>query len=267
MDARARTHVRTRRALAGIGGIGLLLAAFVVGAIPAAAHTDSDVVAVPAATQATVTLEPTHGCGGSPTVEVMIRAPMTGATAGPVPGWTATATPNGSATTLAWTGGSLPADEEGAFPVTFTGPDTPGELLVFPSVQRCADGQFLRWISGDPASEFPAPRVLVLARGSEPAATIDDVPAGTPGRELLAQIIDVDDPEATTTTLPPATTTTATPATTTTRDDEAAAESKAKSEEDDDAVASAIPWVVLAGLVVFGAGRGLISLQKKRDRS
>ena len=33
---------------------------------------------------------------------------------------------------------------------------------------------------------------------------------------------------------------------------------------DDDAVASAVPWVALAGLVVVGAGSGLISLQRRR---
>src|SRR5829696_3043611 len=91
MDDLPRTPRRTRPAVATAVSAASLLAVVIAGAGPAAAHTDSDVVAVPAAASATVTLEPTHGCGESPTVEVSIRAPMTGATPGEVAGWTATA--------------------------------------------------------------------------------------------------------------------------------------------------------------------------------
>ena len=167
----------------------------------ASAHTEPDHVAVPAGAEATVSLKPAHGCGESPTVAVSIRAPVAGAEAGVVDGWTATATPDDEGrTVLEWTGGTLPADEEGAFPVTFTAPETVGELLTFPSIQRCENGEELAWISGDPADEFPAPRVLVLPPGSAPAATIDDVPADAPGREQLTAVVDIDNPDATTTT-------------------------------------------------------------------
>ena len=98
-----------------------------------------------------------------------------------VEGWTATATPDGAGNSvLEWTGGVLPADEEGAFPVEFTAPDTPGVLLTFPAIQVCENGEELAWISGDPADEYPAPRVLVLPPGSQPAATIDDVALDAP---------------------------------------------------------------------------------------
>ena len=39
--------------------------------------------------------------------------------------------------------------------VTSQVPDTPGELLTFPSVRVCENGEELSWISGDPESEFP----------------------------------------------------------------------------------------------------------------
>ncbi len=81
-------------------------------------------------------------------------------------------------------------------------PDAVGELLTFPAVQTCANGEELPWISGDPADEFPAPRLLILPPGSQPAATIDDVPLDAPGREQLTAVIDVDNPAATT--VPPA---------------------------------------------------------------
>lgn len=177
------------------------------------AHTGTDVVAVPAGSTATVTLRPQHGCAGSPTITVAVRAPIEGAVAEDVEGWDASSTPDGDGfTVLEWVGGVLPADEPGAFPVEFTVPDAVGELLVFPAVQGCEDGGELAWISGDPGAEFPAPRVLILAAGSEPAATIDDVPIDAPGRDQLTSIIDVDNPAGVTTTAPaPATPADSTP--------------------------------------------------------
>lgn len=200
--------LRPRRSLAA--ALATTAALAVLAPAPVAAHTETDLVAVPAGGEATVTLRPTHGCDGSPTVEVAIQAPVEGATAGEVSGWTATAEADGRGNTvLEWTGGSLPADATGAFPVTFTVPDTVGELLVFPSVQECEDGETLSWIDGDPAAEYPAPRLLVLAAGSEPAASIDDVPPDAPGRDLLVAVVDVDNPAASTTTGPAGTDTTA----------------------------------------------------------
>ena len=202
------------KAMRAIGTVIGVAVAFLVAGSPAEAHTDSDVVAVPAGSAATVTLQPTHGCGESPTVAVRIRAPFADAVAEPVDGWTVTATPDGAGNTvLEWSGGVLPADQTGAFPVGFTAPDTPGTLLTFPAIQICESGEELAWISGDPASEFPAPRILVLPAGAEPAATIDDVPPDAPGREQLVAIVDVDNPQGTpTTTAVP--TTTAAPTTT-----------------------------------------------------
>ena len=158
----------------------------------AAAHTETDLVAVPAGSEATVTLQPTHGCGDSPTVEVAIQAPVSGATGGEVAGWTVDAVEADGKTEITWSGGSLPADQAGAFPVTFTAPDSPGELLVFPAIQVCENGEELAWINGDPTSDYPAPRVLVLNADGVPASSIDDVPADAPGRDQLTEIIDID---------------------------------------------------------------------------
>ncbi len=165
----------------------------------ASAHTDTDVVAVPAGEPATVTLRPQHGCAGSPTIAVSVRAPVPDAVAEDVDGWTATSAPDGQGrTVLEWSGGSLPSDQPGAFPIEFVAPDTVGELLTFPAVQTCENGDELPWISGDPADEFPAPRLLILPPGSEPAATIDDVPLDAPGRDQITAVVDVDNPGSTT---------------------------------------------------------------------
>lgn len=212
---RWRRAATTTVALAAGWGIALAPAATL------SAHTEASAVAVPAGSEATVTFAPEHGCGDSPTVGVSIQAPVPDARAGEVDGWTATATPDSAGNTvLTWSGGSVPAAEAGAFPVELIVPDAVGTLLAFPAVQRCANGAELAWIGTVPGDEFPAPQVLVLAAGSEPAATLDDVPLDAPGRDLLVALSEgaaPDDAPAPATTPPIATTvapTTAAPTTT-----------------------------------------------------
>jgi uncharacterized protein YcnI len=185
--------------------VATVLAVSAMAPARASAHADADVIAVAAGEQVTINFRPDHGCGESPTTEVAVRVPVAGATPGKVDGWTETSSADGDErTVLEWTGGSLPTDQTGTFPVTFTAPDKVGELLLFPAVQECADGEELSWISGDPESDNPAPRLLILAPGSEEAVTVDDVPQEAPGRELLTAVIDT---EVTTTTSPASTTT------------------------------------------------------------
>lgn len=173
----------------------------------ASAHADADVVAVAAGEEATINFRPNHGCDGSPTIEVAVRVPVSGATGGDVEGWTSTAEPDGEGRTVVeWTGGSLPDDVTGAFPVTFEVPDTVGELLLFPAVQTCENGDEWSWLNGDPESDNPIPRLLVLAPGSPSAVSIDQVPQDAPGRELLTAVVDTT--PTTTTTPGPSTSTT-----------------------------------------------------------
>lgn len=247
--------------VAACGATGLFVPA-------AAAHTDSDVVAVPAGEVAEVGLEPTHGCDGSPTVKVSTRVPVAGASGEEVQGWTVSAKDDGQGhTVVEWSGGSLPADQTGTFPVSFTAPDTPGTLLTFPFIQQCANGQELAWIDGDPAAELPAPRILVLPAGSEPAATIDDVPPDAPGRDQLAAIVDVDNPAqpSTTTTAATSTSTTAadTPATTTTAPD-ATAEDTSEAKDDDGT--NVLPFVI-AGVAVVALAGGAYAYSRSRSRA
>jgi uncharacterized protein YcnI len=188
MTAAAKSP-RTARRLAGAAGILATVAAVVVPAGVASAHTETDVVAVPAGATATVTFEPEHGCGDSPTIDMQVQAPVADAKAIDKAGWTAKATPDGEGNTvLEWTGGSQPAHEHGAFQVQFTVPDAVGTLLAFPAVQRCENGQQEAWIDTEPGAESPAPQLLVLAAGSQPAATLDDVPEDAPGRVQLVAV-------------------------------------------------------------------------------
>lgn len=262
--------------------LALLLGLVLAAPTPAGAHTDADLVAVPAGTEATLNLKPTHGCDGSPTVEVAIRAPLTGAVAGEVEGWTASTTDDGEGNTVAeWTGGTLPADQEGAFPITFTAPDSVGELLVFPSIQVCENGEELAWIDGDPASEYPAPRLLVLPADAEPAASIDDVAPDAPGRDQLAAIVDVDNPaddtagdDATPTTDPTTPSTSEDASITSLPTDDATTSSTAPidfdadevdADEDDDS--SAAPLIIVGVIVVLAlAGAGYyLSTRRSTD--
>ena len=200
------------------------LVAVVTPATVAFAHTETDLVAVPAGSTATVTFEPEHGCGDSPTINMRVQSPVAGATAVERDGWTAASTPSADGTTvLEWSGGSQPADEVGAFQVRFQVPDAVGTLLVFPAVQQCENGEQEAWIETGPDAESPAPQVLVLPAGSAPAVTLDDVAADAPGRDLLVAALsgeaapdDGGAAPATTSTTVPATTAPATTAAATT---------------------------------------------------
>jgi periplasmic copper chaperone A len=175
-------------------GVLVTAVAAIAPAAIASAHTETDVVAVPAGSTATVTFEPEHGCGDSPTVDMKVQAPLAGATALDKAGWKATSTAGATGNTvLEWSGGSQPAHEPGAFQVRFTVPDKVGTLLAFPAVQTCANGAQETWIETDPGAENPAPQLLVLAAGSQPAATVDDVPQDAPGRAQLATLVAADE--------------------------------------------------------------------------
>src|SRR5690606_27889305 len=102
--------------------------ALMAGVPTAEAHTETDLVALPAGETGTIVFRPTHGCGDAGTVEVAIRAPIAGASAGSVTGWEAAAEADEQGNTvLTWSGGLLAADAVGAFPVEFAVPDQVGE--------------------------------------------------------------------------------------------------------------------------------------------
>lgn len=232
-------------------------------AAPASAHTETDVVAVPAGSEATVSLKPTHGCGESPTVAVAVQAPVEGATAEPVDGWTATATADGQGNTvLEWTGGVLPVDQTGAFPVNFTAPNEPGRLLLFPSVQTCEDGSELSWISGDPADEFPAPRVLILPADQPPAGSVDEVDPGAPGRDQLTEIIIIDG--ATETTVDAAPETTVAPTTTLPADEDVVTVDEATDDDEDSNTGRNIA-IAVALVVVLGGGAAFVIRRQRNE--
>jgi uncharacterized protein YcnI len=122
-------------------------------------------------------------CEGSETTSIELNFPeapeLTSVVATPVAGWTATNTtgPGGAVTVLTLTG-SLSGSDEQNFDLT-VGPVPDGvDQIEFTAVQRCANGDVIRWIQptteGADEPQFPAP-VLVITRdanstGSTPEA-------------------------------------------------------------------------------------------------
>lgn len=281
-----------RRAAGAAAGILLGIAPWTT----ARAHTETTAVAVPAGEEATVAFRPTHGCGDSPTVGVRVLAPVPDARPGAVDGWTATATADGEGNTvIEWRGGLLPADQAGTFPLEILVPDAVGTLLAFPAIQRCANGEELAWIGTEPGDDRPAPHVLVLPAGSEPAATLDDVPLDAPGRDQLVALLgggDDDNPNAappttpvppsttaapTTaappstsapTTEPPSTTPATTPETTPPTSPETVPSSTAPASGDGDG-GSAAGWIaaIVAAIVVLGGGAALVARRRASSAS
>lgn len=154
------------------------------------------------------------------------------------------------------------------FPCDFTVPEAPGTLLRFPAVQRCLNGDKLNWTADSIESPYPAPRVLILPAGYEPAKTINEVPLDAPGRTQLTDLSDTDNPTLATTTTVSAPTTTVQVVTTTRATTTAATPSTQATRpadhanEPDDGNG---PWVAaLAGVVV--AAEAAIIFGKRRRR-
>ena len=78
---------------------------------------------------------------------------------------------------VTWSGGTIRPGEFMEFGVSFQVPETTGEDLLFPSLQRYSSGEVVRWIAPDPEAEAPAPRVAVLPPEEE------EVGAGTAAAE------------------------------------------------------------------------------------
>ena len=81
---------------------------------------------------------------------------------------------------VTWSGGTIAPGEFQEFGVSFQVPETPGEELVFPSLQTYSNGEVVRWI-GPEDSDTPAPIVAVTAPAEEEEAD------GTPTAEEEAQ--------------------------------------------------------------------------------
>lgn len=119
------------------------------------------------------------------TIEVALKLPegLTAVGFQPKPGWTRSVTMAKLAkpvqvegesvteriATVTWTGGSIRPGEFDEFGLSAHVPNIPGRQLVFPTLQKYAGGEVVRWI-GPPDGDEPAPRVRLAATQSEAAA-------------------------------------------------------------------------------------------------
>jgi uncharacterized protein YcnI len=163
-----------------------------------AALAAAGALAVPAAAQAHVTLQPKTAQAGSFTVldvrvpnerdkastvkvDVQFPAGFASVSYQPVPGWTVKvikkklATPvqtdDGPITEgvsrMIWTGsrkgsGKLGLGQFMDFPISVQVPGKAGDILTFKALQTYSNGEIVRWI-GAPSADLPAPQVKVTA--------------------------------------------------------------------------------------------------------
>jgi len=158
-------------------------------ATPAAAHVVFNEATAPAGQLATAGLRVMHGCGGKPTIKVVIDLPpgMMRVTPRMIPGWKVSVATRpldksvmlhgfevreGPAQ-ITWQGGSLPDAAYEVFEFRAMMPDQPGATLVFPTVQTCPGGATETWTQvaapgEDPMKlDTPAPTIkLIKAAGA-----------------------------------------------------------------------------------------------------
>jgi periplasmic copper chaperone A len=169
----------------------LLLALAVAAALPAAAsaHVTANPTEATADGFTMIDFRVPHGCEESDTTSLTVRIPqgVVGVAPEAVPGWEVT-TKSGTfdepveyfgetltegTVEVTWTGGPLSHTQFVDFGISMKMPNTPGETLWFPAIQRCEQGE-TRWVKipveGQEEPDTPAPGVtLVAAEGADEA--------------------------------------------------------------------------------------------------
>jgi uncharacterized protein YcnI len=206
-----RTQIRSLARTRLITCLAVCSAALVAWAAPAAAHVVFDGPDSGAAGSYVRTgfMVP-HGCDGSPTTSLTVQIPegITSVKPEAVPGWKASMTMrkldkpveaghgqtiDEAPATVTWTGGPLPDSEFVSFGVSMKLPEgKPGDVLTFPVVQTCEQGE-VRWIEvaaeGEEEPAHPAPQfTLTEAEDSHCAGNKDKHSAAKNGEAAQANI-------------------------------------------------------------------------------
>ena len=142
-------------------------------AAPASAHIEPTVEEAPAGGELTFALVVPHGCeDDSDTVKLEVQMPdgVEEVTPQFLPGWDATVDDAGPVV-VTWEGGPLPHDTFAEFGLSVALPDTPGETVLFPTVQTCESGEEVSWIEETPEGgeepDHPAPAIALTESEGE----------------------------------------------------------------------------------------------------
>lgn len=155
---------RWRPALTVLALAGVLLLA---GAGPAAAHVTADSADPAGDGSVVITFGFNHACAAAGTTGLTMRMP-TGSVALAAtapPGWTSGIV----GTTIDWSGPEIPSGRAVSFTVTARLAGQVGQALMFPTVQRCRDGDSFDWSDPDESADEPAPRLVATAAILDPA--------------------------------------------------------------------------------------------------
>jgi LPXTG-motif cell wall-anchored protein len=142
----------------------------------ALAHVEPSPEKVPADSSSKITLS-AEGEENVPAVKLTVQMPagVTDVVALPTAGWTESV----QGRVVTWSGGKIPHGADGKFSFTAQMPNTPGRVLVFPSLVTYQDGTVVHWIGAE-SSDTPAPRVtLTAAKGQTNPPPPPPAPATT----------------------------------------------------------------------------------------
>jgi uncharacterized protein YcnI len=178
----------------------LTIAGALLLAPAAAAHVTANPAQAAADSYAMIAFRVPHGCEDSATTSLTVQIPegVESVTPQAVPGWEAAVADGGKEVT--WTGGPLAAHQFTDFGISMKLPNTPGERLAFPAIQRCEQGE-TRWIQipveGEAEPDTPAPVVELTAAtgGHGTASSSAEEPASSGGEEAAAAAASTDEGE------------------------------------------------------------------------
>jgi MYXO-CTERM domain-containing protein len=142
----------------------------------ALAHVEPSPEKVPADSSSKITLS-AEGEESVPAVKLTVQMPagVTDVVALPTAGWTESV----QGRVVTWSGGKIPHGADGKFSFTAQMPNTPGRVLVFPSLVTYQHGKVVHWIGAE-SSDTPAPRVtLTAAKGQTNPPPPPPAPATT----------------------------------------------------------------------------------------
>jgi len=142
----------------------------------ALAHVEPSPEKVPANSSSKITLS-AEGEESVPAVKLTVQMPtgVTDVVALPTAGWTESV----QGRVVTWSGGKIPHGADGKFSFTAQMPNTPGRVLVFPSLVTYQDGKVVHWIGAE-SSDTPAPRLtLTAAKGQTNPPPPPSAPATT----------------------------------------------------------------------------------------